>query len=67
MWHLVCVPQMLAPYILLCSVGKELHHATEKGGKCVSHGAAHTPHACWGRWLVDKRHCLYSSIHGKCQ
>lgn len=40
MWHLVCVPQLLAPYTLLSSVGKELHHATEKGGKCLSQGAA---------------------------
>lgn len=49
MWHLVCVPQMLAPYTLLCSVGKELHHATEKGGKCLSHGAAHTPQCFLGQ------------------
>lgn len=40
MWHLVRVPQMFAPYTLLSSVEKELHHATEEGGKCLSHGAA---------------------------
>lgn len=27
---------MLVPYTLLSRIGKELHHATEIGGKCLS-------------------------------